>query len=944
MAAGMAAAAVLSAPARATPNAPVAPATVADCTAPEWAAVLSPAAPITAAAHWLDGRRIRWPDSAKTGRGEGVGGTPRFRLHAATHGALRAVVGERIGGAQHSLVLSPAADPLPTALAERFAFVAPGVDLALPAAAKVQLQALLRSELVLTEEAADGRILRATALQPAGALDDLYRAAAVVNDLGATTHPRGTNFALWAPTARRASLCLHRPNLTRPSLVPLQRDAVTGVWRHRTPADLRGAEYTYLVDVFVRGAGWVRNRVTDPYSLSLTTDSQRSVVIDLDAKTTQPEGWGRTHAPATVAAATDMVIYELHVRDFSISDASVPVAQRGKYMAFTATESMGMRHLRALARAGLTDVHLLPIFDIASIPEAGCTTPAIGEAAHSGPASEVQQALVAASKSKDCFNWGYDPLHYTAPEGSYASTAADGAVRVRELRAMVQALHTAGLRVGMDVVYNHTPEAGQHRHSVLDRIVPGYYHRYDAAGIVERSTCCANTATEHAMMAKLMSDSVLTWARHYAIDSFRFDLMGHQPLAAMLALQQRLKHETGRDIQLIGEGWNYGEVENGRRFVQASQLSLNGSGIGTFSDRARDAVRGGGAGDSGLDMITRQGYVFGLHYDPNERVQATAVGALAPAGGAAPPSSSATPPASSATELARTADLLRVGLAGSIRRYPLHTHSGETRALEHIAYGNQPAGYVSQPGEVVNYVENHDNQTLFDAGVYKLPVSTSREDRARVQILAAAINAFSQGIAYFHAGIDTLRSKSLDRNSCDSGDWFNRIDWSYQDNHFGSGLPLKDDNGADWPLMRPLLANPAIKPTPAEIAFTRDAFRDLLRIRASTTLLRLRSADDITQRLRFFNTGPQQQATVLAAHIDGQGYPGARFRELVYLINVDKVAHEVSDLALRDKALVLHPVQRAAIAADPRAQQARFDAASGRFSLPPRTAVVFVVE
>ena len=164
-----------------------------------------------------------------------------------------------------------------------------------------------------------------------------------------------------------------------------------------------------------------------------------------------------------------------------------------------------MAHLRALARASLSDVHLLPVFDLATVPEQGCTTPQVPDAA---PDSLAQQQAVMAQAASDCFNWGYDPLHFNAPEGSYASDAADGAVRIREFRQMVMALHAAGLRVGMDVVYNHLSASGQHPQSVLDRIVPGYYHRLNAQGEVERSTCCDNSATEHRMMARLMSDSV----------------------------------------------------------------------------------------------------------------------------------------------------------------------------------------------------------------------------------------------------------------------------------------------------------------------------------------------------------------------------------------------------------------------------------------------------
>jgi hypothetical protein len=325
------------------------------------------------------------------------------------------------------------------------------------------------------------------------------------------------------------------------------------------------------------------------------------------------------------------------------------------------------------------------------------------------------------------------------------------------------------------------------------------------------------------------------------------------------------------------------------------------------------------------------------------------------------------------------ADLVRVGLAASIRDYPITDHTGATTTGHGIDYKGQPAGYASEPGEVVNYVDNHDNQTLFDINVYKLPRGTSRDDRARVQVLGIALNAFSQGVAYFHAGIDTLRSKSMDRNSFDSGDWFNRLDWSYRDNHFGTGLPPEADNGVDHALIRPLLAaahgcasaasagcagaaaahgcasaasagcagavDPGIKPTPREIAFTRDAFRDLLRIRASSTLFRLRSAADIQQRLRFHNTGPEQVPVLIAAHIDGTGYADARFAEILYLVNVDKRPRELLLPGERGKAYVLHPVHRAAGAADRRpVDSALYDASTGRFLVPARTAVVYVVE
>src|SRR5690606_25764787 len=287
-------------------------------------------------------------------------------------------------------------------------------------------------------------------------------------------------------------------------------------------------------------------------------------------------------------------------------------------------------------------------------------------------------------------------------------------------------------------------------------------------------------------------------------------------------LQDEVEAAAGRPVQLIGEGWNFGEVANGARFEQASQLALNGSGIGTFSDRARDHARGGSGFDGGVDLLRNQGWLNGLHYDDNG------------SGGNHPRSA-----------LMWSADMMRVGLAGSIRSYPMRTHWDEVLRLEQLDYDGQPAGCGVDPQAAVTYVPNHDNPPPFDTSACQLPRATSREDRARVQVLGAALTAFSQGVAYFHAGIDTLRSKSLDRNSYDSGDWFNVLDWSYRSNNFGVGLPMQADNGDNWPVMAPLLADPAIVPMAADIRWTRDAFRDLLRIRASSTLFRMRTADEI---------------------------------------------------------------------------------------------------
>ncbi|MFZ6656889.1 alpha-1,6-glucosidase domain-containing protein [Undibacterium sp. TJN19] len=866
-----------------------------------------------ARAYWLSARLIRWP---------GLAATARVSLYSSSNGQLQLSKGKKVEAADTAFRLKEETAAPDATLAERFSFAGTGPTYRLDQLSHKQLQALLRHQLLIVAEDDNGNVIDFTGLQIAGTLDDIYRAAAHFEQFGVriakNLSKHQTAFNLWAPTAQQVSICIYPDGKSQADAVlPMQFDDNTGIWHGSSPKLLTAQYYTYLADVYVPGKGLIRNRVTDPYSISLTTDSRRSYIADLTAAALKPAGWDRQTITDKVKNQTDMQVYELHVRDFSINDHSVRPAFRGKFLAFTEAKSNGMRHLQALSKAGLTDIHLLPVFDFATVPEAGCQTPAIQGAADGAD----QQKMVMQYANVDCYNWGYEPFHYSAPEGSYATDASDGASRILEFRKMVMALHGTGLRVGMDVVYNHTAGAGQTPYAVLDRIVPGYYQRLNNAGQIERSTCCDNTATENRMMAKLMSDSVLLWARHYKIDSFRFDLMGHQPRQVMEDIRARLKTETGHDIQLIGEGWNFGEVANNARFVQASQLSLNGSHIASFSDRARDALRGGGHGDSGNGIVKNQGYINGLIYAPN---------ALADKN-------------KNPVELLRTTDMVRVGLAGSLRDYKMLTWTGQQKRLEEMDYAGQPAGYVSQPDEVVNYVENHDNQTLFDINAYRLPADTSREDRARVQGLALATTAFSQGIAYYHAGVDILRSKSMDGNSFNSGDWFNRLDWTYQDNYFATGLPPEKDNGRFYPYITPLLANPDIKPSPQDIAFTRDLFRDLLQIRASSSLFRLTTAHEVSQRLHFYNTGASQNPLIIAAHLNGDKLPGAAFQNLMYFINISPHIQELRVSAQSRHQYMLHPVHMQAQAADKRiAAQARYESVNGQFVIPARSAVVFV--
>ncbi len=846
-----------------------------------WAHTLEAAArPVgDARAHWLDAQRLWWP-----------GGSTAARYELEHQG--RAV-----------LELQRDAEAWPAELQARTRYLGVGQALRLPSDWGVgRARELLRGELQLVLRDAQGQELARSRVQNPGAIDALFPAASALS-YGVSVSARATRGRLWAPSARQVEVCLYPgAQAAAARRLAARWEAESGSWQWQLPERL-GPDWTYryLVEVWVPGQGWVRQRVTDPYSVSLTADSARSAVLDLDDPVTQPPGWSAAQRqPRPVKALHDLVIYELHVRDFSLQDTRVPPAQRGRYLGFTHPRSHGMQHLRQLARAGVTDVHLLPVFDLATVPEQGCVQPVVPAAA---PDSPAQQAAVMAVSAQDCFNWGYDPFHFNAPEGSFASNAMDPAARVREFRAMVLALQRAGLRVGMDMVYNHTAASGQHPKSVLDRIVPGYYQRLNAVGEVERSTCCDNTATEHRMMAKLMSDSVLLWARAYRLDSFRFDLMGHQPRAEMVSIQQRLRRELGREIHFIGEGWNFGEVANGARFVQASQLSLTGDGIGTFSDRARDAARGGSFG-AVAEIMRSRGWVHGLQGEAAQRA----------------------------------ATLLRLGLGGTLKDLQVPDAAGVLRRGAEIDYGGQPAGYAARPGEAVAYVENHDNHTLFDANVLKLPRGTPMAERVQVQTLASALALWSQGVAYVHAGLELLRSKSLDRNSYDSGDWFNRLDYSLQDNGFAAGLPPQPDNGADWEALVPLLADSSAKPAPADIRRARDQFLDLLRIRASSSLFRIGTAAEVQRRLRFPVVPAGQAGDLIVVDLEGRGLAGARFAGLRLVFNAGEQAAELADGA----GWRLHPVHRRPDAGDRRIALEASRAPAARLRVPPRSAVAFV--
>lgn len=492
---------------------------------------------------------------------------------------------------------------------------------------------LLKGQVVVASYNSGGTRLDATRTQIQSVLDVLYAANAKTAPLGVTYSGNIPTLKLWAPTAK--SVTLRRfadATTTTYTTHALTLDSTSGVWSVTGDSSWDRHYYLLNVELYVPLEDQVvNNLVTDPYAITLSADSTatadpRSQFVNLDDADLKPAGWDSLSKP-TLAAPEDIVVYEVHIRDFSINDSTVTMAERGTYRAFTydgigpnpnTTLSDGMDHLLQLQQAGLTHIHLMPTFDIASVPEDNVPRSITPNPTGYGRSAQDQQAAVDSARANDGFNWGYDPYHYGAPEGSYSTNPGAGTQRILEFREMVQTLNQNDLRVVMDVVYNHTAAAGQDDKSVLDKIVPGYYYRYDTNGNAYNSSCCADTASEYDMMEDLMIDTLERWATAYKIDGFRFDLMNlHTRQNAVNA--QTAVQAIDPDIYVYGEGWDFGSAATKGLTscpdCYAKQVNMTGTGIGTFNDRLRDAAHGGYTSDS--IQIRRQGFSNGLSYDWN---------------------------------------------------------------------------------------------------------------------------------------------------------------------------------------------------------------------------------------------------------------------------------------------------------------------------------------
>lgn len=510
------------------------------------------------------------------------------------------------------------------------------------------------------------------------------------NDLGAVYSPKMTRFKVWAPEAESVKLNLYKQgegdNLIEQHVM---KKSANGTYVFEKQGDCNGIYYTYTV--VNHGEG---QEAVDPYTKAAGVNGQRGMVINL-AKT-NPQGF-ELDGYRNPEHITDAIIYEGSVRDFTMDESS-GVFHNGKFLGLT--EANTTNHfgeataLDYISGLGVTHVQILPAFDFETVDE---------------------------KNQKAQYNWGYDPDNYNVPEGSYAVSPYDGAVRIQEMKQMVLALHSRGIGVIMDVVFNHTYRRDD---SNLQKIVPGYYYRSDETGYTDGSGCGNEVASDRPMVQKLIVDSLIYWAKEYHIDGFRFDLMGVLDIDTMNVIAERLK-EIRPDIYLYGEGWNGGpsSLAEEKRAFKASAKKM--PGIGMFNDDIRDTIKGSVFYDDHLGFVNG-----GTHLE----------------------------------------NALRYGITGAVA-HP---------QVDYDAYGSKP--WAKEPGQSINYVSCHDNYNLWDKLSVSCP-EASEEKKKAMNRLCAAIVFTSQGVPFIQAGEEFLRSKPLPEkkgfaeNSYNMPDEVNSIKW-----------------------------------------------------------------------------------------------------------------------------------------------------------------------
>lgn len=510
-------------------------------------------------------------------------------------------------------------------------------------------------------------------------------------DLGLTYSPKAATFKIWAPTATAARLNVYKSDMGGSVIRSINMNkGENGVWQITVPENLKNSYYTFQVNI---GNAW-GEEVVDPYAKACGTNGLRAQVIDL--KETNPVGWEKDKSPnfSSTNKQTDAVIYELHVRDASIH-ASSGIKNKGKFLGLaevgtknSAGQFTGLSHIKEL---GVTHVHLLPFYDYNSVDE---------------------------TKAAVQYNWGYDPVNYNIPEGSYSTNPSDGKVRIKELKELIKTMHSNGLRIIMDVVYNHTALT---KNSNFNILVPDYYYRKRADGSFSDASSCGNeTASDNAMFQKFMIESVVYWVKEYHIDGFRFDLMGIHDIETMNLISDTL-HKIKPSIVLYGEGWTSSSspLPDNKRALKKNAAQLNG--IAVFSDDMRDGIKGS---------------VFNI----NDR--------------------------GFATGQIENSESVKFGIVAA-GTHPQINYSK-------VNYSKEP--YTAGPAGLINYADCHDNNILWD----KIELSfkeASVAQRTKMHELAYSIVLTAQGASFLHAGTEFLRTKNGVENSFDKGDIVNGINW-----------------------------------------------------------------------------------------------------------------------------------------------------------------------
>lgn len=510
------------------------------------------------------------------------------------------------------------------------------------------------------------------------------------NDLGFTLAPDHTLFKIWSPAAQAVKLHLYEQGHGNNLLGSFDmKRSDQGTWTFKLKGDHKNKYYTYQVQ---QNGQWLQEK-PDLYAKAVGVNGQRSMIINMDD--TDPVGWNQDERPP-LASYNDIILYELHVRDLSIHESS-GIDHKGKFLGLTemgtknqAGLSTGLDHIKSL---GVTHVHLLPSFDHRSIDETRLDEPQ--------------------------YNWGYDPLNYNVPEGSFSTNPFDGRVRIKEFKQMVQALHAQGLRVVLDAVYNHT---GQTEDSNFNQLVPNYYYRQNEAGGFSNASACGNeTASDREMMRKYIVESVKYWVEEYHLDGFRFDLMGIHDIETMNQVASELR-AIDPSIFVYGEGWTAGSspLPYEAQAIKANTPKLKH--VSAFSDDLRDGLKGSVFSHEDRGFVSRKS---GMK------------------------------------------ESIKFGIVGSTQ-HP---------QLDYAAVNYSDAPWALEPSQTISYASCHDNHTLFDKLSISMPEATE-DELVQMHKLAQSIVLTSQGVPFVHAGTEMLRTKNGVENSYESPDEVNQIDWN----------------------------------------------------------------------------------------------------------------------------------------------------------------------